>query len=275
MISVVILPCATEFKHQKAMRMKKLIPVIFVFLLSSCATTQHIFLIEPNKQISEKQSLIPSGEAKFNFDSARSIKENSIVEIGGWYIIFSKNKQVFRFDVKITNNSNDTLITPEEIVIIDADKNSLRLLNPEEYVYYAEGMTSEEALSLSYAMSIYASQLQKTQGYTGTMYTYGTIYRNSYSGYSTYSAYPTQSHGSSFAGGFVSGYALGLAARSARISRGVRECQLTVLKPTLTMPQGSNIGRIWSLAGKLPIEIHVFTLGEHHIIKLDQIQRKK
>jgi len=259
--------------------MKKLIPAIFVFLLSACATTQHIFLIEPNKQVSEKQFFISHGEAKFNFDSARSIKENSIVEIGGWHIIFNKNRQVFRFDIKITNNSNNTHITPEEIVIIDADKNSLRLLNPEEYVYYAEGMTSEEALSLSSAMSIYASQLQKTQGYTGTMYTYGTIYKNSYSGYSTYRAYPTQSPGSSFASGFASGiasgYALGLAARSARISRDVRECQLTVLKPTLTLPQGSNVGRIWSLDGKLPIEIHLFAVGEHHIIKLDQIQRKK
>lgn len=159
--------------------------------------------------------------------------------------------------------------------MIDADKNSLRLLNPEEYVYYAEGMTSQEALSQSSAISIYASQLQKTQGYTGTMYTYGTIYSNYYSGYSTYRAYPTQSPGSSFASGFASGYALGLAARAARISRDVREYQLTVLKPTSTLPQGSNVGRIWSLAGKLPIEIHVFTLGDHHIIKLDQIQRKK
>lgn len=158
--------------------MKKLMPFIFIFLLSACATTQYVFLIEPDKQISEEQYFIPSGEAKFNFSSASSIKENSIVEIGGWHIILGENKQVFRFDIKITNNSNDTLITPEEIIMVDADKNSLRLLNPEEYVYYAEGMTSQEALSQSSAISIYASQLQKTQGYTGTMYTYGTIYSN-------------------------------------------------------------------------------------------------
>ena len=255
--------------------MKQLMPFIFILLLSACTTTQYVYLIEPDKQISEEHNYIPSGEAKFNFRSARGMKENSIVEIGGWHIILGEHKQVFRFDIKITNNSNDTLITPDEIIIIDADNISLRLLNPEEYVYYAEGMTSSEALSQSSAMSIYAAQLQKTHGYTGTIYTYGTTYSNYYSGYSTYSAYPTQSPGSSFASGFASGYALGLAARAARINRDVRECQLTVLKPTSTLSQGSNVGRIWSLAGKLPIEIHVFTVGDHHIIKLDQFQKKK
>jgi hypothetical protein len=255
--------------------MKKLITVIFVFLLSACATTHYVFLIEPNKQVLEKPNFIPSGEAKFNFDSAKSIKENSIVEIGGWHIIFGKNKQAFRFDIKITNNSYDIVKTPDDIIIIDADKNSLRILRPDEYVYYSEGMTSEEALSQSSAISIYASQLQKTHGYSGTIYTYGTIYNNYYSGFSTYSAYPIQSPASSFASGFARGFALGLAARAARISRDVRECQLTALKPILTLPHGRNIGRIWSLAGKLPIEIHIFTLGDHHIIKLGQIQNKK
>lgn len=253
--------------------MKKLIPVIFVFLLSACATTQHIFLIEPNKQISENQNFIPSGESSFNFDSAKSTKENSIVEIGGWYVIFSKNRQVLRFDIKITNTTENTTVTPDDIIIIDADKKSLRILGPDEYVYYTEGMTSQEALSRSFAMSIYASQLQRTQGYTGTMYTYGTIYSNYYSGFSTYSAYPIQSPVSSFASGFAQGFALGQAIRAAEISREVRRCNLTALKPASTLPQGSNIGRVWSLAGKLPIEIHIFTLREHHIIKLDQIQK--
>src|SRR3990170_2917415 len=110
--------------------MKKLMPFIFIFLLSACASTQYVFLIEPDKQISEEQNFIPSGEAKFNFSSGRSIKENSIVEIGGWHIILGENKQVLRFDIKITNNSTDTLITPEEIIMIDPEKNSLRLLNP-------------------------------------------------------------------------------------------------------------------------------------------------
>lgn len=123
-------------------------------------------------------------------------------------------------------------------------------------------------------MSIYASQLQRTQGYTGTMYTYGTIYGNYYSGYSTYSAHPIQSPASSFASGFAQGWALGAALHAASIDRNVREYQLTALKPTFTLPQGSNIGRVWSLAGKLPIEIHIFTLGDHHIIKLDQTQER-
>lgn len=107
---------------------EKVMPVIFVFfLLTACATTQRVFLTEPNKQISEKQNFIPSGEAKFNFNSAKSIKENSIVEIGGWHIKLRKNRQAFRFDIKIINNSNETLITPEEIIVIDADKKPLRL----------------------------------------------------------------------------------------------------------------------------------------------------
>lgn len=63
--------------------------------------------------------------------------------------------------------------------------------------------------------------------------------------------------------------------RAAQISRMVRECRLTSLKPATTLPQGSNIGRVWSLAEKLPIEIHIFTLGDHHIIKLDQTKEKE
>ncbi|MFZ6017710.1 MAG: hypothetical protein ACOYU0_08985 [Nitrospirota bacterium] len=152
---------------------------------------------------------------------------------------------------------------------------SLKLFRPDEVVYYIEGMTSQEALNQSSAMSIYASQLQKTHGYTGTMYTYGTIYSNYYSGYSTYSAYPTQSPVSSFASGFAEGMALGLTARAVRINQAVRQAQIQALKPIMIVPGVSNVGKLFSLSGKLPIEMHVFTLGDHHIIKLDQTQIKK
>jgi len=214
---------------------------------------------------------VDSNVAEFNFNSCKSVKENSIVEIGGWHIKFNEKKQAIRFDVKIINNSNDTRITPDDIIIIDADKRSLRLLRSDEYVYYAEGMTSQEALCTASAMSIYASQLQPTQGYTGTMHTYAAIHSNYYSGYSTYRTYPTQSPVSSFTGGFARGYALGLAIRASRIRRNVREYQLVALKPASTLPQCSNIGRVWSLAGKQPIELHIFTCGDHHIIKLDHL----
>lgn len=330
------------------MEMKKLMSVIFVFLLSACATTQHVFLTDIEKpsnedlavmktqltilqnataegemikpfifqtmgvieettpegvttykhltreerlaamtleerqlydtfllqyeKESEERKFIPSRE--FSFDSARSVKENSIVEIGGWHIIYGKKRQVFRFDIKITNTTQNTLLTPDDIIIVDADKKSSRILSSDEYVYYAEGMTSQEALSQSSVMSIYASQLQKTYGYSGTMYSYGTTYGNYYSGFSTFRAYPIQDPYSSFASGFAQGWALGAAIQAAQIDRMVRECRLIALKPASTLSQGSNVGRIWSLAGKLPIEIHIFTLGDHHIIKLDQIQER-
>lgn len=260
---------------KKFMGMEKLMSVIFVFLLSACATTKHVFLTEPNSQLSKNQNFIPDGELNFSLDSAKSIKENSNVEIGSWHIIYGKNRQVFRFDIRITNTTQNILLTPDDIIIVDADKKSLRILSPDEFVYYAKGMTSQEALSQSSVMSIYASQLQKTYGYSGTMYSYGTTYGNYYSGFSTFRAYPIQDPYSSFAGGFAQGYALGAAIQAAQISRMVRECRLTALKPASTLPQCSNIGRVWSLAGKLPIEIHIFTLGDHHIIKLDQTQKKE
>jgi len=256
---------------KRLMLLTKLIPFALFFLISACTQTQRIFLIKPNMQVLEKPHFVDSGVDEFNFNSCKSAKKNSIVEIGGWHIKFNEKRQAFRFDIRIINNCNDTLITPDDIIIIDADKKSLRLLRPDEYVYYTEGMTSQEALSKASAMSVYASQLQATQGYTGTIYTYGTIYSSYYSGHSTYRAYPTQSPASSFTTGFARGYALGLAIRAARISRNVREYQLTALKPTSTLPQCSNIGRVWSLAGKQPIELHIFTCGDHHIIKLDHV----
>ena len=97
--------------------MKQLMPFIFILLLSACTTTQYVYLIEPDKQISEEHNYIPSGEAKFNFRSARSMKENSIVEIGGWHIILGEHKQVFRFDIKITNNSNNYFVWCYECII--------------------------------------------------------------------------------------------------------------------------------------------------------------
>ncbi len=101
--------------------MRKLKTIILLLpLLFGCATTQYVFLTEPNRQISAEPDF-PKGE-KFNFSSAKSVKENSTVEIGAWHITV-KGKEIFRFDVKILNTSSDSKITPDDIIIVYANKN--------------------------------------------------------------------------------------------------------------------------------------------------------
>lgn len=251
----------------------KWILVVIMFSLTACTSTKHTFLVDPDLPISKRQQILESWKA--DYESAESIKENSSVGVGAWFSEYSKKRRVLTFAIKITNNSSKPIVTPDDLIIIDGENNSLKLLTPDDYVYYLEGETSEEAISQSTAMSIYASQLQQNQGVHGTMYSYGTTYGNNYSGFSTFSAQPVQSPPSSFASGFASGYAMGSAIKAARISREVREAIILALKPSTTLPNTNNIGRVWSLAGKVPVELHIFVGGDHHIIKLDRIIKEE
>ncbi|MEW5949855.1 MAG: hypothetical protein AB1711_10665 [Thermodesulfobacteriota bacterium] len=255
----------------------KAILIVFVFLFPACAprlTVQHAFLTEPGVQVSKEQkeqfAPIPEFASASTFASAKSVKENSTVELGMWRnAIIQEEKvirQIFVADIKITNTSTTSYITPEELIIFDAGKNSLRLLRPDECVYYAEGMTSEDALGQSAALSAYAAHTQANQFYN--TYTAHSYYGSTYgSGFGAFA-----SGVSSGMSNYASGYALGLAIRAAKINEAIRTFQLCALRPMPTLPNSSNVGRVWSLTGNLPIEIHIFTGGDHHIIKLDHSQ---
>ena len=239
--------------------------LVALVLLTSCATAT--FLAEPGRKV-----LPPATCAdKYCFGSAESIKDNSSVEIGGWLLTSKKGKKVLKLDIRITNKSEEEAVTPDDIILIDASGRSLRILNPEEFVYYYHGLTSADALVTSAAMSLYAAQLQKATGYTGTMYSYSTIYGNYVSTFGTYTFYPVYSPASAFASGFAQGLALACTLKAARINRDLKESHLLALRPALTLPDRSNVGRIWSLPGELPIEVHVFVLGDHHVIVLDKV----
>ncbi|MDD5450908.1 MAG: hypothetical protein PHT49_03325 [Desulfovibrionales bacterium] len=249
----------------------KTILIVFVFLFPACApqlTVQHTFLTARGVLVPREEfAPIPKFDSTSTFRSAKSVKENSVVELGVWRKVYIERekviRQIFLADIKITNTSTTPYITPEELIIFDADKNALRLLRPDEYVYYIEGMTSEDALGQSTALSAYAARTQANQFY------------NTYTAQSYYGS----TYGSDF-GAFFSGFdsgmstaasihALSLARQAAEINEIIRTFRLCALRPILTLPDSSNVGRVWSLTGNLPIEIHIFAGGDHHIIKLN------
>lgn len=249
--------------------MKKLLIISFCLYLTSCQISTYTFLHDSSLPLN-----LNSQARSNNYVSGISKKENSIVEVEAW-LVNTGSKQHIRYDFKITNNDNQAYVTPANIIILDADKQLIRLLSPEEFVYYKEGMTSEEALIESNAMAKYAEQMQANQPTYGMMQykssLYGQFYNNSLTGYqSGYGTYKTYKQ-PSVAGGFASGYALGRAMKAKRINRSIRESNLISLRQQLTVPSATNKGRTWSLSATQPIQIIVITSGDKHTITLDVV----
>lgn len=251
--------------------------LLILILLSSlgCSSVNYVYLHDIHKsqpyQDQHDLSKFEKGNLRL-FDSARSVEENSVVELGCIIREKGENKTLI-LDIRIINKGEKPYTTPDDILLIDADKKTLRLLKPEEYVYYVWGETSEEALMKASALSVYAGHIQSTQPYTGQAYTYGNIYGSSrtgysYSGYTTYSAQPNPY--SSFAGGFASGAAFGLAIRGAKIRSDIRKNNLLFLSQLFTLPEASNEGRIWFLSGKLPITLIILACDDVHTITLKE-----
>ena len=249
--------------------MKKFFLLIILVFICAC-TPQYIHLSDTKAQTPFTEP--PQG--KYSFSSASSIKENSMVQVGAWEVENINGKKIYRFDFKITNKGNETYETPDGIVVLDANENLLRLLNPEEMVYYFQGQTSEEALMKSISLSSMAKSFEPAQAYTGTFnyykQSYGNTYMRTHTGYGSFSTY--QDPYSAFSKGFSNGLSMGAASvamQGAIIKHQEREAFLFALKPLLTPYGSSNIGNIWSLTGQMPIKLIVLTCGDVHKIELD------
>lgn len=250
--------------------------LLVLLLLSSLGcSANYVYLHDIHKpqpnQTQYDLSKYEDGDLRL-FDSARSVEENSIVELGCIIREKGENKTLI-LDIRIINKGGKAYITPEDLVLIDADRKTLRLLKPEEYVYFVWGETSEEALMKASALSIYAGHIQSTQPYTGQAYTYGNIYGSSrtgytYSGYTTYNAQPNPYN--SFASGFASGAALGKVIRASKIRSDIRRNNLLSLSQIMTVPLTSNEGRIWCLSGRTPVTLIIFTCDDVHTIILKE-----
>jgi len=109
-------------------------------------------------------------------------------------------------------------------------------------------------------------QLPLYQSYTTT----GTFLGNTYTGYTHPPGYGLNALSQGINQG-VNNYArLALAARAARLRQAVLNEQLLSLKPAKTLPSSINKGRIFCMVGTLPIEVHIFTCGDHHIVKVER-----
>jgi hypothetical protein len=241
-----------------------------LLLFTSCASVTH--LKSQDFESNARKDHFPMAN-KLYFNSARSEKEGSIVEVGAWLVDWG-NRKYFRYDIKVTNKTNDTIMSPDNIEVFDGKNVALRILSPEDAVYLAHGKTSMSALASSSAFQSAAAMQNYANPSPVRAYTYGNIYQTTPTSY-TYSGTTNYQQQPNYAASMMSGMALGMALEAAQIQQDIAVNRDFGLWPTKLRPGSANVGRVYSLAGELPAELIISVAGEEHRIVLGKNSNTK
>jgi len=237
--------------------------ILLSLFICSCVTVTH--LKSPEYETEAHKNHYPMDDI-FYFNSAISKLEGSLVKVGAWVFNF-ENRTYIRYDIMIKNNTDSTIESPGSIEIYDSDNMSVRLLSPDEAVYYAHGITSQSALASSNALQAAATWQAYSNPSPINGYSYGNLYQTtpgnySYGGSSYYYQEPN------YAASMMGAMAVGMAMEASQIDYDLTMNRKHALYPTKLRPGISHQGTIYSLAAQLPLNLIISVAGEDHLIVL-------
>jgi len=247
------------------MRRLSIIPICLLAFIS-CVSVTH--LKSPDYETNANKNHFPLKDL-FYFNSAKSEKVGSSVEVGAWLFALDGKQKYCRLDIKITNNTGAAVVSPENIELFDAKNSTLRLLSPADAVYLAHGQTSTSALASASAFQSAASMYSYSNPSPVNSFTYGSIYQTTPTSY-TYAGSSYYQQQPNYAASMMGAMAMGMAIEAAEIQNEIAINNLLALRPIKLRPGSEHHGRIFSLIGPEPLELVITVAGDEHKIILEK-----
>ena len=200
--------------------------------------------------------------------SGRSEQPHSTVLVGAWVVM--RQQPVLMFDLVIKNPSEAAITAPDLLYAEDTNGVRLPLLSPSTAVAILYGQTQAGAYTSSAAMMGAAGVYALANPSPSTTYSYGTASPNMFGGYN-YSGQSYTSTQPNYAASAMAIGGLAMAAVANEMGDASMKLELLTLKPQPVSPGATIVGKVLFLDADLPVTLHVFAGGDHHLMPFDSV----